>query len=70
MTRWKNMGLVFIAPAHLGFGFEHGALRWLPHWAQRAIVYAWNPAACFVFGHRTFGDRVGTTCMHCSRRWP
>ena len=40
---------------HLLWGYKHGFGRgWLPYIVKRAIVHAWNPLACRVWGHKWF----------------
>lgn len=51
-----------------GFGY-----RWMPDWAQRAIVACWNWGACRYWGHDEFDEfAVGipngkVICVSCSK---
>jgi hypothetical protein len=54
VSDFDRMGIVRIR-RHLGYGLNHGALRWTPRWVRNAIVTAYNFTVCYTFGHDTCG---------------
>jgi hypothetical protein len=68
-----DMGLVFIGNGAMGYGMEHGALRWAPDWVKRAICRVWNKVHCAYAGHDQFGYEAYTShvifgapvCINC-----
>jgi hypothetical protein len=56
----------------MGWGFG----LWLPRWAKRAIVRAWNGVTCRLLGHEIFGPyetrgfKFEKKCLACCKRFP
>lgn len=68
--RWSKMGLVVINDrGHLGWGLDHGRLKWLPLFVRTFIVRAWNEYVCGMRGHTMLGvEGVPDRCIHCGKR--
>ncbi len=62
-------GLVFMGRRgwHLGYGWKHGALQWLPYRPQHIVVHVWNRVACLIVGHdyTALPWRLGLTPVPC-----
>jgi len=73
---FDDMGLCFVGGWAMGYGHEHGALRWAPSWVKHSICHVWNKVHCFLAGHDSFGYEAykhhavpgAPVCSNCCAR--